>query len=64
MAKKHDLTKTSEYAGLLKDIKQRIAEAQYAALRTVNKELIALYGDIGRLIVERKKRGSWRQSRG
>ncbi len=48
------------YAGLLKDIKSRIREAQYAALKAVNKELIALYWDIGEKLhgwVETSKRG-------
>ena len=51
--------KTTEYAELLKNIKERITEAQYEALKSVNKELIVLYRDIGRLIVERQKSGSW-----
>jgi predicted nuclease of restriction endonuclease-like (RecB) superfamily len=59
MAKKHDPIKTSEYAGLLKNIKKRITEAQYEALKAVNKELISLYWDIGRMIVERQKSESW-----
>jgi predicted nuclease of restriction endonuclease-like (RecB) superfamily len=33
--------------------------AQYAALRAVNKELVGLYWDIGRLIVERQQREGW-----
>lgn len=39
------------YGGLLAEIKQRVRSAQYEALRAVNKELIALYWDIGKLIV-------------
>jgi dihydroneopterin aldolase len=31
--------KTIEYAALLKNIKERITEAQYEALKTVNKEV-------------------------
>ena len=54
--------KTIEYAELLKNIKERITEAQYKALKTVNKELIALYWDIGRLIVERQTDKSWGKS--
>jgi len=54
--------KTIEYAELLKNIKERITEAQYQALKTVNKELIALYWDIGRLIVERQTDKSWGKS--
>lgn len=50
------------YGQLLGEIKQRIRSAQYAALKAVNKELIALYWDIGRLIVERQQGGSWGRS--
>ena len=59
MAKTYDPIKTPEYADLLKNIKKRITEAQHEALKSVNKELIVLYRDIGRLIVERQKSGSW-----
>lgn len=44
----------ADYAVLLRDVKDRIRSAQYAALKAVNKELIALYWDIGRMIVERQ----------
>lgn len=47
------------YSILLAGIKQRVRAAQYAALRTVNKELINLYWDIGRMIVERQKGNTW-----
>jgi predicted nuclease of restriction endonuclease-like (RecB) superfamily len=40
---------------LLAEVKARIRSAQYAALRAVNKELVGLYWDIGRLIVERQE---------
>lgn len=48
-----------DYAGLLHEIKARIQKAQYEALKAVNKELIALYWDIGRLIVERQRGDTW-----
>jgi predicted nuclease of restriction endonuclease-like (RecB) superfamily len=48
-----------DYTELLAEIKQRIRSAQYDALKAVNKELIALYWDIGRMIVERQKNESW-----
>jgi predicted nuclease of restriction endonuclease-like (RecB) superfamily len=48
-----------DYPGLLGQIKERIRAAQYEALRTVNRELIGLYWDIGRLIVERQAGDSW-----
>jgi len=45
----------SEYPKLLSDIKERIRATQYAALKAVNRELVALYWDIGRIIVERQE---------
>ena len=39
------------YPNLLAEIKQRIRSAQYVALKTVNQELVGLYWDIGRMIV-------------
>ncbi|MGI8884343.1 MAG: PDDEXK nuclease domain-containing protein [Pyrinomonadaceae bacterium] len=50
------------YAELLTEIKSRIRTAQYAALKAVNKELIALYWDIGKMIVERQEGESWGKS--
>ncbi len=49
----------SEYQALLGDIKNRILKGQNEALKAVNRELIALYWDIGSLIVERQKGESW-----
>jgi len=42
-----------DYGLLLAEIKERVRLAQYDALRAVNKELVALYWDIGRMIVEK-----------
>ena len=47
------------YPTLLSEIKTRIQKAQYEALKAVNKELIALYWDIGQMIVERQKEAAW-----
>ena len=47
------------YTGLLHEIKARIRKAQYEALKAVNKELIALYWDIGRMIVEQQQGQTW-----
>lgn len=44
----------ADYASLWTEVKERVRAAQYAALRAVNKELVALYWDIGHLIVSRK----------
>lgn len=48
-----------QYGKLLHDIKAMILTAQYQALRAVNRELIELYWDIGRMIVERQKGRTW-----
>ena len=47
------------YKELLQEIKQRVYKAQYDALKVVNKELIALYWDIGKLIIARQKKYGW-----
>lgn len=47
------------YGSLLGEIKERIRSAQLAALRSVNRELIELYWDIGRLIVQRQHGETW-----
>lgn len=51
-----------DYGRLLGEIKERIRSAQYEALRKVNSELISLYWDIGRLIVERQRDAGWGRS--
>jgi predicted nuclease of restriction endonuclease-like (RecB) superfamily len=50
------------YPALLLEIKGRIQQAQYEALKSVNKELIALYWDIGQMIAERQKASGWGKS--
>jgi predicted nuclease of restriction endonuclease-like (RecB) superfamily len=50
------------YGALLREVKARIRDAQYAALRAVNRELIELYWDIGKLIVERQAGETWGRS--
>ncbi len=50
------------YNSFLIEIKERIRKAQYEALKAVNKELINLYWDIGRMIVEKQKDFGWGKS--
>lgn len=50
------------YALLLDDLKERIRGAQVRAALSVNRELIALYWDIGRIIVARQKAEGWGKS--
>lgn len=47
------------YGDLLVSLKERIRNAQSAALQAVNKELIALYWDIGQRIDERQQIEGW-----
>lgn len=53
------IVRPKHYIDFLKEIKDRVREAQLAALKLVNRELIALYWDIGKLIVEKQKRDKW-----
>jgi len=48
---------TNEYARLLVEVKERVRAAQYAAFRAVNRELVALYWDIGEMISKRQIAG-------
>jgi predicted nuclease of restriction endonuclease-like (RecB) superfamily len=52
----------ASYAALLNDLKGRIRTAQVKATLAVNRELIGLYWDIGRSIVERQKAEGWGKS--
>ena len=51
-----------DYGSLLLEVKERIRAAQYQALRAVNKELIGLYRDIGRMIARRQEYEGWGKS--
>ena len=57
--KKDNLDLPTDYAGLLALVKERVRSAQYAALKAVNTELVGLYWDIGRMIVERQDVEGW-----
>lgn len=50
------------YGPFLGEIKARIRSAQYEAFKGVNREMISLYWDIGRMIQERLERESWGKS--
>jgi hypothetical protein len=50
-----------DYASFFAEVRERIRSSQYEALRAVNKELIQLYWDIGRMIVEKQQLG-WGKS--
>lgn len=44
------------------EIKQKISNAQYEALKAVNQELINLYWEIGKNIVQRQQQFGWGKS--
>lgn len=50
---------TADYVALLTSVKERIRAAQYEALRAVNKELVVMYWDIGKIIAERQEAKGW-----
>ncbi len=51
-----------EYTNFIGSVKDRIRNAQYAALKAVNKELVGLYWDIGRMISEKQTELGWGKS--
>lgn len=54
-----DISTQTQYVDFVVSIKQRILQSQYEALKSVNKELIALYWDIGKSIVEKQDAFGW-----
>ena len=59
MGEPENNTPDSGYSHLLAEVRERIRSAQYAALKSVNTELVGLYWDIGRMIVERQAGETW-----
>ena len=49
----------ADYNQLLAEVKERVRAAQFAALKAVNTELVGLYWDLGRMIVERQNHAGW-----
>ncbi len=64
MKKSRDTTLalTTDYKQFVTDLKSRIASARLSAARQVNRELVTLYWDIGRGIVEKQKELNWGES--
>ncbi len=50
------------YEVFLLEIKEKIHQAQYEAMKQVNKTLLTLYWEIGRSIVEKQKEHGWGKS--
>jgi len=49
----------ADYPAFLESLKGRVRQAQAKAMLSVNRELIGLYWDIGRQIVEQQERAGW-----
>lgn len=50
------------YKAFLSDIKEKIHQAKYDAMKQVNKTLLALYWEIGKIIVEKQNEHGWGKS--
>ena len=50
---------SKEYLVFLNEVKSHIVAARIQAIRSVDKELISLYWDIGKGIAERQERFGW-----
>jgi predicted nuclease of restriction endonuclease-like (RecB) superfamily len=53
---------TPEYRQFIEDLKARVTAARISAARAVNRDLILLYWDIGRAIVEKQQTLGWGES--
>ncbi len=51
-----------EYQQFITEIKTRIRQAQYDALKAINKEQLQLYWDLGKMIVEKQQQTKWGKS--
>jgi predicted nuclease of restriction endonuclease-like (RecB) superfamily len=56
------LTIAPEYRRFIEDLKARVISARICAARAVNSELILLYWDIGRVVVEKQRVLGWGES--
>ena len=50
------------YKSFVEEIKEKVNQAQYEALKKVNKELIKLYWEIGEAIISKQEQNGWGQS--
>ena len=54
-----DIVKKTEYRDWLRDLKQQIKTGQIKAALSVNSQMIMLYWDLGRQIVEKQENSKW-----
>ena len=53
------ISQIDNYKQVLDTLKERVKQAQYQAFKAVNTELIRLYWDIGKTIVEKQQAYRW-----
>jgi predicted nuclease of restriction endonuclease-like (RecB) superfamily len=56
------IKKNKTYLNFLEDIKKRVTSAKIASAKTINRSLLELYWDIGKMIVEKQKEEGWGKS--
>lgn len=59
---KVNITQDTDFKNFVSEVKAKIQNAQKFALQAVNKELIALYSDIGKIITQRQEHFGWGKS--
>lgn len=57
-----DIVQVGQYNQFFCEVKERVRTAQYEAMKVVNKEIIQLYWDIGKLIAEKQQILGWGKS--
>ena len=62
MTEKNSSILSPEYLNFKNEITTRIRSAQYEALKAVNKEMIALYWEVGKRITEQQTALGWGKS--
>lgn len=62
MTEKNSSILSPEYLNFKNEITARIRSAQYEALKAVNKEMIALYWEVGKRITEQQTALGWGKS--
>jgi len=57
-----EIESSKEYIEFVAEVKRRVVSARISATRAINRDLIGLYWDIGRMIVERQEKQGWGKS--
>lgn len=57
----NNLSIPEDYHDFLRELKEHILEAQVRAILSVNRELVLLYWQIGRDILNRQQQQGWEQ---